>query len=578
MRRHVCLVAAGARAPVTVRAALTLHAVVGLIGSIAALTLLPVPRRVVLARQLMRRLAGLIAADALLPVLALVVLRRQAVLGVVRLRAAGADRPMPVAVKFLVRIAVRRYTRLGAAHRTLVPVIRLVADKRLAVHVLNALISLHRHLRRAAGIMVLIRLVAHLKNGVHRVAVLRVQRHVHRIVAGGRCPRLAALHPVLHVGAQTGQLTRGRMLLRRRHAGHAGGCFHIRRGDGERPSPVLVRHRGGVEVGVIRHIDIQRVGTHVHRLRHEGVGVSHLIFQRELVVGIGKLQFAARPVGKPLQLHLIDLRLAGIGRRVRRAFFDVDIAGCCRSLGDGDLNLLGCGAGAVSPCVAVLQSHLQCVGARKPIHNVLSAFNRFVNLVVLVACSFKDEVITAVVHHVRSGHGRIDNTFVPGHRHHGGGRGLLRFRVAVPHIVHCVQIGRSVPVLVQRHLGGVTVVAAPRPFCVSILAVLHVFGGAGDEAVGGVALVGHRARQTRRRRRCVLRCGVGQRQLQLGFQLVAIAGEQHLRVAVPLCTQRTVLVLYRVLVALREVIVAIRHYREIRNSRHALERQRLAVR
>ena len=357
MRCHVCLIAAGARVPVTVRAALTLHAVVGLIGSIAALTLLPVPRRVVLARQLMHRLAGLIAADALLPVLALVVLRRQTVLVVVRLRAAGADRPMPVAVKFLVRIAVRLYTRLGAAHRALVPVIRLVADKRLAVHVLNALISLHLHLRRAAGIMVLIRLVTHLKHGVHWVAVLRVQRHVHRI-AGGRYPRLAALHPVLHVGAQTGQLTRGRMLLRRRHAGHAGGCFHIRRGDGERPSPVLVRHRGGVEVGVIRHIDIQRVGTHVHRLRHKGVGVSHLIFQRELVVGIGKLQFAARPVGKPLQLHLIDLCLAGIGRLVRRAGFDVDIAGRCRPLGDGDLNLLGCGAGAVSPCVAVLQSHL----------------------------------------------------------------------------------------------------------------------------------------------------------------------------------------------------------------------------
>ena len=417
--------------------------------------------------------------------------------------------------------------------------------------------------------MVLIRLVAHLKHGVHWVAVLRVQRHVHRI-AGGRCPRLAALHPVLHVGAQTGQLTRGRMLLRRRHAGHAGGRFHIRRGDGERPK--VARHRGGVEVGVIRHIDIQRVGTHVHRLRHEGVGVSHLIFQRELVVGIGECQPVSPRRFRPRKYHLIGLCLAGIGRRVRRAFFDVDIAGCCRPPGDGDRQGHRIG-GAVLPCIAVLRLDLHRVGAG--VYLRLAALYGLIVGIIVINIPFKDEVSTICIHHVRSGHGNRHNARVPGHRHHGGGRGLLCFRVSVPHIVHCVQIGRSVPVLVQRHTGSA--VAARRP-CRSVLAVLHQAAGAGDEAVGGVALVGHRARQTRRCLRRVLRRGVGQRQLQLGFQLVAIAGERHLRVAVPLCTQRTVHVLYRVLVALREVIVAIRHYREIRNSRHALERQRLAVR
>ena len=280
-------------------------------------------------------------------------------------------------------------------------------------------------------------------------------------------------------------------------------------------------------------------------------------------------------MGKPLQLHLIDLRLAGVGRLVRRAGFDVDIAGCCRSLGDGDLNLLGCGAGAVSPCVAVLQSHLQCVGARKPIHNVSSAFNRFVNLVVLVACSFKDEVITAVVHHVRSGHGRIDNTFVPGHRHRSGFGHLLGIRVSVPHIVHRVLVNGAVRrFLVQRHAGSAVAALRPR---FPVLAVLHQAAGAGDEAVGGVALVGHRARQTRRRLRRVLRRGIGQPQLQFLRQLAVIAGELHPRVAVPACAQRAVHVLYRVLVALREVVVAIRRYLEIRDIRHALERQRLAV-
>ena len=572
MRRHVCLIAAGARVPVTVRAALTLHAVVGLIGSIAALTLLPVPRRVVLARQLMRRLAGLIAADALLPVLALVVIRRQTMLVVVRLRAAGADRPMPVAVKFRVRIAVRRYTRLGAAHRTLVPVIRLAADKRLAVHVLNALISLHRHLRRAAGIMVLIRLIAHLKHGVHRVAVLRVQRHVHRI-AGGRCPRLAALHPVLHVGAQTGQLTRGRMLLRRRHAGHAGGRFHIRRGDGERPSPVLVRHRGGVEVGVIRHIDIQRVGTHVHRLRHKGVGVSHLIFQRELVVGIGECQPVSPRRLRPRKPYLIGLRLAGIVRLVGWAGNDLEIAGRCRSPGDGDRQGHRLG-GAVLPCIAVLRLDLHRVGAGSIVYP--AALNGLIVGIIVINIPFKDEVPTISIHHVRSGHGNRHNARIPGHRHRSGFGHLLCLRVSVPHIVHRVLVNGAVRrFLVQRHAGSA--VAAPRP-CRSVLAVLHQAAGAGDEAVGGVALVGHRARQTRRRARRVLRRGIGQPQLQFLRQLAVIARDLHPRVAVPACAQRAVHVLYRVLVALREVVVAIRRYLEIRDIRHALERQRLAVR
>ena len=504
--------------------------------------------------------------------LALVVLRRQTVLVVVRLRAAGADRPMPVAVKFRVRIAVRRYTRLGAAHRTLVPVIRLVADKRLAVHVLNALISLHRHLRGIAGGMVLIRLVAHLKNGVHRVAVLRVQRHVHRI-AGGRCPRLAALHPVLHVGAQTGQLTRGRMLLRRRHAGHAGGCFHIRRGDGERPSPVLVCHRGGVEVGVIRHIDIQRVGAHVHRLRHEGVGVSHLIFQRELVVGIGECQPATNGGFRPRKPYLIGLRLAGIGRRVSRAGNDLEIAGRRRPLGDGDRQGHRIGA-AAHPCIAVLRLDLHRVGAGLGVY--IGALNGYIVRFVVIGIPFKDEVPTISIHHVRSGHGNRHNARIPGHRHRGGFGHLLCLRVSVPHIVHRVLVNGAVRrFLVQRHAGSA--VAAPRP-CRSVLAVLHQAAGAGDEAVGGVVLLGHRARQTRRRARRVLRCGIGQPQLQFLRQLAVIAGELHPRVAVPARAQRAVHVLYRVLVALREVVVAIRRYLEIRDIRHALERQRLAVR
>ena len=503
--------------------------------------------------------------------LALVVLRRQAVLVVVRLRAAGADRPMPVAVKFLVRIAVRLYTRLGAAHRTLVPVARLVADKRLAVHVLNALISLHRHLRRAAGVMVLIRLIAHLKHGVHRVAVLRVQRHIHRI-AGGRCPRLAALHPVLHVGAQTGQLTLGRMLLRRRHAGHAGGRFHIRRGDGERPSPVLVRHRGGVEVGVIRHIDIQRVGAHVHRLRHEGVGVSHLIFQRELVVGIGECQPVSPRRFRPRKPYLIGLRLAGIGRLVGRVGNDLEIAGRCRSPGDGDRQGHRLG-GAVLPCIAVLRLDLHRVGAGIAVRP--AALNGLIMGVVVINVPFKDEVVTVSIYHVRSGHGNRHNARVPGHRHRGGFGHLLCLRVSVPHIVHRVHIDFAVRrPLVQRHAGSAVAALRPR---FPVLAVLHQAAGAGDEAVGGVLLVGHRARQTRRRRRCVLRRGVGQRQLQFLRQLAVIAGELHPRVAVPACAQRAVHVLYRVLVALREVVVAIRRYLEIRDIRHALERQRLAV-
>ena len=548
---------------------------VGLIGSIAALTLLPVPRRVVLARQLMRRSAGLIAADALLPVLALVVLRRQTVRVVVRLRAAGADRPMPVAVKFRVRIAVRRYTRLGAAHRALTPVVRRVADKRLAVLVLNALISLHRHLRRAAGIMVLVRLVAHLKHGVHRVAVLRVQRHVHRI-AGGRCPRLAALHPVLHVGAQTGQLTLGRVRLGSRHAGHAGGRFHVRQGDGERPSPVLVRHRGGVEVGVIRHIDIQRVGAHVDGLRHEFTGFLHLIFQRELVVGIGKRQRIPMDGIQLLKPNiLIGLCLTAIGCLVRRAGIIFEIAGRCRPLGDGDRQGHRIG-GAVLPCIAVLRLDLHRVGAGLGVY--IGALNGYIVRFVVIGIPFKDEVPTISIHHVRSGHGNRHNARVPGHRHRSGFGHLLCLRVSVPHIVHRVLVNGAVRrFLVQRHLGGVTVVAARCP-CLSVLAVLHQAAGAGDEAVGGVALVGHPDPQTRRRLRRVLRRGVGQPQLQFLRQLAVIAGELHPRVAVPACAQRAVHVLYRVLVALREIVVAIRRYLEIRDIRHALERQRLAVR
>ena len=421
--------------------------------------------------------------------------------------------------------------------------------------------------------MVLIRLVAHLKHGVHRVAVLRIQRHVHRIaIAGGRCPRLAALHPVLHIGAQTGQLTLGRMLLRRRHAGHAGGRFHIRRDDGERPSPVLVRHRGGVEVGVIRHIDIQRVGTHVHRLRHEGVGVSHLIFQRELVVGIGECQPVSPRRFRPRKPYLIGLRLAGIVRLVGRAGNDLEIAGRYRSLSDGDRQGHRLG-GAVLPCIAVLRLDLHRVGAGIAVRP--AALNGLIVGIIVINIPFKDEVVTVSIYHVRSGHGNRHNARVPGHRHRSGFGHLLCLRVSVPHIVHRVLVNGAVRrFLVQRHAGSAVAALRPR---FPVLAVLHQAAGAGDEAVGGVALVGHRARQTRRRLRRVLRRGIGQPQLQFLRQLAVIAGELHPRVAVPACAQRAVHVLYRVLVALREVVVAIRRYLEIRDIRHALERQRLAV-
>ena len=197
--------------------------------------------------------------------------------------------------------------------------------------------------------------------------------------------------------------------------------------------------------------------------------------------------------------------------------------------------------------------------------------------IIVINIPFKDEVPTISIHHVRSGHGNRHNARIPGHRHRGGFGHLLCLRVSVPHIVHRVLVNGAVRrFLVQRHLGGVTVVTARRP-CLSVLAVLHQAAGAGDEAVGGVALVGHRARQTRRRARHVLRRGVGQPQLQFLRQLAVIAGELHPRVAVPACAQRAVHVLYRVLVALREVVVAIRRYLEIRDIRHALERQRLAV-
>ena len=420
--------------------------------------------------------------------------------------------------------------------------------------------------------MVLICLVAHLKHGVHRVAVLRVQRHIHRI-AGGRCPRLAALHPVLHVGAQTGQLTLGRMLLRRRHAGHAGGRFHIRRGDGERP--FLVRHRGGVEVGVIRHIDIQRVGTHVDGLRHEFAGFRHLIFQGKLVVGIVECQRIPMDGIQLLKPNiLIGLCLTAIGCLVRRVGIIFEIAGRCRPLGDGDRQGHGIG-GVVLPGIAVLRLDLHRVGAGLGVN--IGALNGYIVCSVIIDIdTCKNEVPAVSIYHVRSGHGNRHNARVPGHRHCSGFGHLLCLRVSVPHIVHRVLVNGAVRrFLVQRHLGGA--VAAPRPFCVSVLAVLHVSGGAGNEAVGGVVLLGLLTRQTRGRTRRVLRRGVGQRQLQLGFQLAVIAGELHPRVAVPACAQRAVHVLYRVLVALREVVVAIGCYLEIRDIRHALERQRLAV-
>ena len=362
------------------------------------------------------------------------------------------------------------------------------------------------------------------------------------------------------------------MLLRRRHAGHAGGRFHVRRGDGERPSPVLVCHRGGVEVGVIRHIDIQRVGAHVDGLRHEFTGFLHLIFQGELVVRIGKLQPATKGGFRPRKPHLIGLRLAGIVRLESRAGNDLEIAGRCRPLGDGDRQGHRLG-GAVLPCIAVLRLDLHRVGAGSIVYP--AALNGLIVGIIVINIPFKDEVPTISIHHVRSGHGNRHNARVPGHRHLSGFGHLLGIRVSVPHIVHRVLVNDAVRrPLVQRHAGGTGAALRPRH---PVLAVLHVSGGAGNEAVGGVALLGHRARQTRGRRRRVLRCGVGQRQFQLTLQLVAVAGDLHPRVAHPAHAQRAVHRQHRVLVALREVVVAIGCYLEIRDIRHALERQRLAV-
>ena len=480
---------------------------------------------------------------------------------------------MPVVVKFRVRIAVRRYTRFRAAHRALTPVVRRVADELLAVRVLNALISLHRHLRGVAGIMVLVRLVAHLKHGVHRVAVLCVQRHIHRI-AGGRYPRLAALHPVLHVGAQTSQLTLGRVRLGSRHAGHAGGRFHIRRGDGERPSPVLVCHRGGVEVAILRHIDIQRVGAHVDGLRHEFAGFRYLIFQGKLVIGIVECQRIPMDGIQLLKPNiLIGLCLTAIGCLVRRVGIIFEIAGRCRPLGDGDRQGHRIG-GAVLPCIAVLRLDLHRVGAGLGVY--IGALNGYIVCSVIIDIdTCKNEVPAVSIYHVRSGHGNCHNARVPGHRHRSGFGHLLCLRVSVPHIVRRVLVnGAARRPLVQRYAGGAVAALRPRH---PVLAVLHVSGGAGNEAVGGVVLLGLLTRQTRGRTRRVLRCGVGQRQLQLILQLVVVAGDLHPRVAHPAHAQRAVHRQHRVLVALREVVVAIGCYLEIRDIRHALERQRLAV-
>ena len=275
---------------------------------------------------------------------------------------------------------------------------------------------------------------------------------------------------------------------------------------------------------------------------------------------------------RPRKPYLIGLRLAGIVRLVGRAGNDLEIAGRRRPPGDGDSQGHRIGA-AAHPCIAVLRLDLHRVGAGLGVY--IGALNGYIVRFVVIGIPFKDEVPTISIHHVRFGHGNRHNARVPGHRHRGGFGHLLCLRVSVPHIVHRVLVNGAVRrFLVQRHTGSA--VAAPRP-CRSVLAVLHQAAGAGDEAVGGVALVGHRARQTRRRLRRVLRRGIGQPQLQFLRQLAVIAGELHPRVAVPACAQRAVHVLYRVLVALREVVVAIRRYLEIRDIRHALERQRLAV-
>ena len=143
----------------------------------------------------------------------------------------------------------------------------------------------------------------------------------------------------------------------------------------------------------------------------------------------------------PRKPYLIGLRLAGIVRLVGRAGNDLEIAGRCRSPGDGDRQGHRLG-GAVLPCIAVLRLDLHRVGAGIAVRP--AALNGLIVGIIVINIPFKDEVVTVSIYHVRSGHGNRHNARIPGHRHRGGFGHLLCLRVSVPHIVHRVHIDFAV--------------------------------------------------------------------------------------------------------------------------------------